>query len=151
MIVNVRKGTIVIPEFTLVCCKDRYADGDRYRLCLLRRPSRRDIGVWYYDNVTIDSGTEWGSKHSFTIDWYVDSTDTSPNAVCYDCLCFIGFFRTVKSLFHDEEETRNDLGYVPRCLCLPLVVDGMTQSLMEFKGPGCLFRTAGGSIRIVMM
>ena len=43
----------------------------------------------------------------------------------------------MKSLFHDEEETRNHLGYVPRCLCLPLVVDGMTQSLTEFKGPGC--------------
>ena len=58
--------------------KDRYADGDRYRLCLLRRPIRRDNGVWNYDNVTIDSGTEWGLKHSFTIDWYVDSTDTVP-------------------------------------------------------------------------
>ena len=69
-----------------MCCKDRYAAGDRYRLCLLRRPSRRDIGVWNYDNVTIDSGTEWSLKHSFTIDWYVDSTDTSPSAVCHDCL-----------------------------------------------------------------
>ena len=87
--------------------------------------------------MTIDSRTEWGLEHSFTIDWYVDSTDTSPSAVCYDCLCLIGFFRTVKSLFHDEEETRNHLGYVLRCLCLPLVVDGMTQSLTEFKGPGC--------------
>ena len=131
-----QEGDVCYTGIHTVCCKDRYADGDRYRLCLLRRPSRRDIGVWNYDNVTIDSRTEWGLKHSFTIDWYVDSTDTSPSAVCYDCLCLIGFFRTVKSLFHDEEETQNHLGYVPRCLCLPLVVDGMTQSL-KFKGPGC--------------
>ena len=56
----------------------------------------------------------------------------------------------MKSLFHDEEETLNrtehgeadgyalvrHLGYVPRCLCLPLVVNGMTQSPTELKGPG---------------
>ena len=81
-----QKGDVCYNGINSVCCKDRYADGDRYRLCLLRRPSRQDIGVWNYDNVTIDSGTEWGLKHSFTIDWYVDSTDTSPSVVCYDCL-----------------------------------------------------------------
>ena len=41
----------------------------------------------------------------------MDLTDTSPIAVCYDCLCLIGFFRTVKSLFHDEDETLNCTGH----------------------------------------
>ena len=81
-----QEGNVCYTGINSVCCKDRYTDGDRYRLCLLRRPSRRDIGVWNYDNVTIESGTEWGLKHNFTIDWYVDSTDTSPSEVCYDCL-----------------------------------------------------------------
>ena len=56
---NCQEGDVCYTGINSVCCKDRYADGDRYRLCLLKRPSRRDIGVWNYDNVTINNGTEW--------------------------------------------------------------------------------------------
>ena len=135
-------GDVCYTGINSVSCRDRYVDGDRYRLCLLRRPSRRDIGVWNNDNVN-----DWGLKYSCIIDWYVDAT---PIAVCYDCLCFIGFFRTVRSMFYDGDETLECtghseadgyalvgyLGYIPWCLCSPLVVNGMTQSLTEFKGPG---------------
>ena len=30
-----------------------------------------------------------------------------------------------------------NLGYIPQCLCSPLVMNGMTQYLTKFKGPGC--------------
>ena len=54
-----QEGDVCYTRINSACCSDRYADRDRYPLCLLRRPSQRDIGVWNYDNVTIDSRTEW--------------------------------------------------------------------------------------------
>ena len=126
----------------------RYVDGDIYlvRLCLLKRPSRRDIGVWDNDNVN-----DWSLKHGFTIDWYMDVTDSSPIAVCYDCLCLVYLLWPMRSLFYDGDGALEwtghseadgcalvgNLGYIPRCLCSPLVVNGMTQYLTKFKGPGC--------------
>ena len=80
------EGDVCYAGINSVSCRDRYVDGDRYRLCLLRRPSRRGLGVWNNDNVN-----DWGLKHSFTIDWYMEVTDSSPIAVCYDCLCLIDF------------------------------------------------------------
>ena len=76
----------------------RYVDGDIYfvRLCVLKRPSRRDIGVWNNDKVN-----DWGLKHRFTIDWYMDATDSPPSAVCHDCLYLVNLIRTMRYLFYD--------------------------------------------------
>ena len=98
-----------------------------------------------------DSGADGSFRHTSTIDWYVNITDTSPRAICYDCLYLIGFFRTVESVFHLEYEMlygTEHIGaddyalvkhwrYVPRGLCFPLAVDDMTWSPTEFQGPGC--------------
>ena len=116
----------------------RYVDGDIYlvRLCLLKRPSRRDIDVWDNDNVN-----DWSLKHRFTIDWYMDVTNSSPIAVCCDCLCLVYWLWTMRSLFYDGDGALEctghsdgcalvgNLGYIPRCLCSPLVMNGMTQYL----------------------
>ena len=126
----------------------RYVDGDIYLvwLRLLKRPSRWDIGVWDNDNVN-----DWSLKHRFTIDWYMDVTDSSPIVVCYDCLCLVYLLRTMRSLFYDGDGAMEwtghseadgcalvgNLGYIPRCWCSSLVVNGMTQYLSKFKGPGC--------------
>ena len=58
---------------------------------------------------------DWGLKHSFTIDWYMNVADSSRIVVCYDCLCLIDLLRTMISLFYD----------------------GMMRSLTEFKGLRC--------------
>ena len=123
----------------------RYVDGDIYyvRLCLLKRPSRREIGVWNNDNVN-----DWGLKHRFTIDWNMDVTDSPPSAVCYDCLCMVNLIRTMRYLFYDGDGALEwtghseadgcalvgNLGYILQCLCSPLVMNGMTQYLTKFKG-----------------
>ena len=128
--------------------RHRYVDGDIYlvRLCLLERPSRRDIGVWSNDNVN-----DRGLKHRFTIDWHMDVTDSPPLAVCYDCLCLVYLIQTMRYVFYDGDgalewtdhsETDGcapvgNLGYLPRCLCSPLVMNEMTQYLTEIRGPGC--------------
>ena len=134
--------------YTGINYRYRYVDGDIYlvRLCLLKWPSRRDIGVWNNDNVN-----DRGLKHRFTIDWHMDVMDSPPIAVCYDCLCLVYLIRTMRSLFYDGDGAREwtghseaddcalvgNLGYIPRCLCSPLVMNGMTQYLTKFKGPGC--------------
>ena len=73
--------------------------------------------------------------------------ESRPLAVCYDCLCFISLFRTVMSLSYDWDEVfgwighdegydyspAGALGYLPRCLISPLVMDMMTHYLTEIK------------------
>ena len=75
----------------------------------------------------------------------MDVADSSRIAVCYDCLCLIDLLRTMRSLFYDGDGTLEctghseadgcalvgHLGYIPRRLCSPLVVNGMMQSLTE--------------------
>ena len=92
------EGDVCYTGINSVNCRDRYVDGNRYivRLCLLRRPSRRNIGVWSNDNVN-----DRGLKHSFTIDWYMDVTDSLRIAVCFDCLCLVVLLRTMRSLFYE--------------------------------------------------
>ena len=123
-------------------CRHRYVDGDIYLawLCLLERPGRRDNRVRNDDNVNVR-----GLNHKLTICWHTDATDSQPLAVCYDCLCLI---RTMISLSYDGDGAlewfghkkgydcppAGELGYLPRCLCSPLVMDRMTQYLTEIKG-----------------
>ena len=116
------------------------------RLCLLERPSRRDIGVLKSDNVNVR-----GLKHRFTIGWHKDVMDSSPLAVCYDCLCLISLIRTMMSLSNDGDGAlewighankaygcapAGELGYLPRCWFSPLAMNGMTQYRTEIRGPG---------------
>ena len=128
-------------------CRHRYVDGDIYlaRLCLLERPGLRDIRVQNDGNVNVR-----GLNHRLTICWHTDATDSQPLAVCYDCLCLISLIRTMMSLSYDGDGTlkwvgheksydcspAGELGYLPQCLCSPLVTDRMTQYLTEIKGPG---------------
>ena len=47
--------------------------------------------------------------------------------------------RALEWIGHDEDydcSPAGELGYLPRCLCSPLVLDSMTQYLTEIKGPG---------------
>ena len=129
------------PEWN-VCCtgldfcryRHRYVDGDIYlaRLCLLERPGLRDIRVRNDDNVNVR-----GLNHRFTIGWHTDVMDSSP---LYDCLCLISLIRTMMSLSYDGDgalewighdrgyncSPAGELGYLPRCLCSPLVMNRMT-------------------------
>ena len=139
--------TLYIPWKIDFCkCRHRYVDGDIYlaRLCLLEWPDLRDIRVRNDDNVNV-----WGLNHRLTICWHADVTDSQP-LVRYDCLCLISLIRTMMSLSYDgdgalewigHEKGHNfppggELGYLPRCLCSPLVMDRLTQYLTEIKGPG---------------
>ena len=127
-----------------VCCtgldfckyRHRYIDGDIYlaRLCLLEQPGLRDIRVRNDGNVNVR-----GLNHRLTICWHTDVTDSQPLAVCYDCLCLIYSIRTMVSLSsdgdgalerigHDEGydcSPAEKLGFLPWCLCSPLVMDRM--------------------------
>ena len=80
--------------------------------------------------------------------------DSQPLAVCYDCLCLISLIWTMMSLSYDGDGVlewighekgydcppAGELGYLPRCLCSPLVMDKLTQYLTEIKGPGWSLR-----------
>ena len=125
---------------------DRLVDGNIYlaRLCLLERPGLWDIRARNDANVNVR-----GLNHRLTICWHTDVTDSQPLVVCYDCLCLISLIRTMMSLSYDGDRAlewigHNDgydcspaeLGYLPRCLCSPWVMDRMTQYLTEIKGPG---------------
>ena len=85
-------------------------------------------------------------NHRMTIYWHIDDMDYPPLAVCYDCMCLISLIRTMMSLSYDGDRmfewTGHDggydcspagiLGYLPRCLCSPWVMDRMT----EINRPG---------------
>ena len=49
---------------------------------------------------------DWSLKHRFAIDCYMDVTDSSPIAMCYDCLCLVYLLRTMRSLFYNIEMKR---------------------------------------------
>ena len=118
--------------------------------------------IWNDDNVNVR-----GLNHRLTICWHTDVTDSQPLAVCYDCLCLISLIQTMMSLSCDGDGAlewighekgydcppAGELGYLPRCLCSPLVMDRLTQYLTEIKGPGwslMLSKTlyAGGRRRV---
>ena len=114
-------------------------------MLILGRHGLKDIREWNDENVNVRR-----LKHRYTICWYTGVTDSRPLAVCYDCLCLIFLLRTMMSLScdwdgafdwigHDEGydcSPAGELGYLPRCLYSPLVMDRMTQYLTEIKGPG---------------
>ena len=132
------------PEWD-VCCtghdiyryRHRYVDGAIYlaRLCLLERPGPRDIRERNDENVNV-----WRLEHRHTICWHTGVTDSRPLTVCYDCLCLISLLRTMMSLSYDWDgaldwighdegydcSPAGELGYLPRCLYSPLVMDRMT-------------------------
>ena len=78
-----------------------------------------------------------------------------PMGVCYtglnDCLCLISLIRNMRYLYYGgdgalERTEHNEadgcapdgkVGYLLRCLCSPLVMNGITQYLTEIRGPGC--------------
>ena len=91
-----------------------------------------------------------GLNHIHTVSWDPGVVDYRPLAVCYDCLCLISLFQTVMSLSYDWDKVfgwighdegydcspAGALGYLPRCLYSPLVMDRMTQYLTEIKVSG---------------
>ena len=124
-----------------------YVDGDIYivRLCLLDRPSLWDIRVRNDDNVNVR-----GLNHRLTICWHTDVADSQPLVLCYDCLCLISLIQTMMSLSYDGDgafewighdegydcSPAGELGYIPRCLCLPWAMDRMTQYLTRDQKTG---------------
>ena len=82
-----------------------------------------------------------GLSHRHTVSWGPGVAESRPIAVCYDCLCLISLCRNVMSLSYDWDEVfgwidcslAGALGYLPRCLYSPLVMDRMTQYLTEIK------------------
>ena len=152
-----------------------YVDGDIYmaRLCLLGRSGMENIMQRNEEYVDVRR-----LNHRHTVSWDTGVADSRPLAMCYDCLCLISLFRTVMSLSYDWDAVfgwighdegydcspAGALGYLPRCLYSPLVMDGMTQYLTEIKVPGwslvlsetmytgarrCVYpwNTAGGLVR----
>ena len=94
-----------------------------------------------------------GWSHGLTVSWDPGVAESRPLAVCYDgggghdCMCLISLFRTVMSFSYDWDEVfgwighdegydyspAGALGYLPRCLYSPLVMDMMTHYLTEIK------------------
>ena len=84
--------------------------------------------------------------------------------MCYDCMCLIYLTCTMMSLSYDGDGTvkwtghnggydcspAGILGCLPRCLCLPWVMDGMTQYLTKINLYMMLSKTmnAGGRRRV---
>ena len=136
-----------------VCCTGRAfdthgyvgcVDGNIYmaRLCLLGRPGMESRMQRNEEYVDIRG---WSHGHTVILDPGV--AESRPLAVCYDCLCLISLFWTVISLSYDWDEVfgwighdegydyspAGALGYLPRCLNSPLVMDMMTHYLTEIK------------------
>ena len=102
--------------------------------------------------------------HKWTIYWHGDDMDYPSPAVCYDWRCLISLIWTMMSLSYDGDGTVNRtghdggydcspagiLGCLSRCVCLPWVIDGMTQYLTEINRPGSdmmLGKTMYGGVR----
>ena len=95
-----------------------------------------DSGTWNDDSVIIHR-----LYHKLTIYCHVDDMDYPSPAVCFDCMCLMSLIWTMTSLSYDGDgtvnRTRHDGGYdcsptgklgcLPRRLCLPWVMDVMTQ------------------------
>ena len=90
--------------------------------------------------------------------------DYPPSVVCYDWKHVMLLIRIMMSLSHDGDrrmnETEHDeaydcltsgiLGCLPRCLCWPWVIEGVTQHLTEINGQGSdvvLVETIHGGVR----
>ena len=87
-------------------------------------------------------------NHKLTIYWHIDDMDYTSPAVCYDCMCLISSTWTMISLSYDGDgvlkwtghnggydcSPAGILGCLPRWLCLPWVMGGMTQYLMKILG-----------------
>ena len=115
------------------------------RLCLLGRPGMESMMQRKEEYVDIRG---WSHRH--TVIWNPGVAESRPLALCYDCLCLISLFRTVMSLSYDWDEVlgwiehdegydyspAGALGYLPRCLNSPLVMDMMTHYLTEIKVMG---------------
>ena len=124
-----------------------YVDGDIYiaRLCLLGRSGVENIMQRNEKYVDV-----WRLNHRHMVSWDPGVADSRHLAECYDCLCLISLFRTMMSLSYDWDEVfgwighdeghdcspAGALGYLPRCLYSPLVMDRMTQYRTEIKVPG---------------
>ena len=121
-----------------------YVDGGIYppRLCLWQQPSLWDSGIRNDDSMIIQR-----LNHKLTIYWHIDDMDSPSPAVCYDCMCLISLTWTMMSLSYDGDGTvkwtghdgaydcspAEILGCLPRCLCLPWVMDEMTQYLTKIN------------------
>ena len=87
--------------------------------------------------------------HKLMIYCHVDDMDYPSPAVCYDCMCLMSLIWTMTSLSYDGYGTVNRtghdggydcspagiLGCLAWCLCLPWVMDGMTQFLTKINRP----------------
>ena len=123
-----------------------YVDGGIYRprLCLEQQHSLWDSGTWNDDSVIIHR-----FYHKLTIYCHADDMDYPSPVVCYDCMCLMSLIWTMTSLSYDGDgtvtRTRHDGGYdcspavilgcLPRRLCLPWVMDVMTQFLTKINRP----------------
>ena len=124
-----------------------YEDGGIYppRLCLWQQPSLWDSGIRNDDSMIIQR-----FNHKLTIYWHIADMEYLSPAVCYDCMCLISLIWTMMSLSYDGygtvKWTGHDggddcspagiLGCLLRCLCLPWVMDAMTQYLTKINRLG---------------
>ena len=123
-----------------------YVDGGIYppRLCLGQQHSLWDSGIRNDDSMIIHK-----LHHKLTIYFHGDDMDYPSRAVCYDSMCLISLIWTMTSWSYDGDGTVNRTGHdggydcspagilacLPRCLCLPWVMDGMTQFLTKINRP----------------
>ena len=124
-----------------------YVDGGIYphRLCLWQQPSLWDNGKRNDDSMIIQR-----LNHKLTIYWHIADMEYPSPAVCYDCMCLISLIWTMMSLSYDGDGTvkwtghdggydcspAGILGCLPWCLCLPWVMNWMTQYLTKINRLG---------------
>ena len=124
-----------------------YVDAGIYppRLCIVQRHNRLDNGIRNDDSRSIHR-----LYHKRTNYWHVDDMDYPSPAVCYDWRRVMSLIWPMMFLSHDGDGTVNGtghdgvydcspagiLGCLPRCLCLPWAIDGMTQHLTKINRPG---------------
>ena len=125
-------------------CKNVDAGIHPPRFCLGQQHSLWDSVIRNDDSMIIDI-----LYPKLTIYCHVADMDYPSPAVCYDCIYLMSLIWITTSLSYDGDGTVNRtghdggydcspvgiLGCLPRCLCLPWVIDGMTQLLTKINGP----------------
>ena len=123
-----------------------YVDGGIHppRFCLGQQHSLWDNGIRNNDSMIIHR-----LYPKLAIYCHADDMDYPSPAVCYYCIYLISLIWITTFLTYDREGTVNRtghdggydcspagiLGCLPRCLCLPWIIYGMTQLLTKINGP----------------
>ena len=128
------------PCYTEICGHGGYVDGGIHppRFSLGQQHSLWDSGIWNKKN---DSMIIHRLHPKLAIYCHTDDMDYASPAVCYVCIYLMSLIWITTSLSYDGEGTVNRtghdggydcspagiLGCLPRCLCLPWGIDGMTK------------------------